>query len=370
MVAALSLRSNPHRAKAAVPPGPGSSVEYSLTYGAHVALSTAIGFLFLGEGQLSFGTRREQVAALLIAVLPPFPTSSTDNCGHHPALRHLYALAAEPRCFEAVDVQSGNAVHVPVVLELGNEKKVSPPESNQKMGIDAMSYPPGPSPSQQHAASPGINGELLSTPALQLLDAQLDRKRDEDHPSSGLISSSSSSPSDPKHTLVTPGMLPDQQMISSLVLSSPRYWPLRLSQPQLDAVLSRRQLWVQSNGKALPYALDPGGVRSLLGRVRRSEPTAQKKSAQRTNDGTELAEMAELYGEPGWVVSFARELCGLDSGLEDWIAAGLAGKCAGVSNHSGLGAWARGHLLSCIGQRRAAEVLPAALDDLVNTRCR
>lgn len=82
-IAGLSLRSAPHSPSNALPPGPTRAPSSSLTYGAHTAVGMALGFLFLGQGRLTFGTRPLAVASLLCAVLPPFPLSSQDQRASH-----------------------------------------------------------------------------------------------------------------------------------------------------------------------------------------------------------------------------------------------------------------------------------------------
>lgn len=64
-------------------------------------ISMAIGFLFLGGGALSFGTDNEAVAALVVALFPRLPDSTTDQRPHLQAFRHLYALAARKRVLKA-----------------------------------------------------------------------------------------------------------------------------------------------------------------------------------------------------------------------------------------------------------------------------
>jgi anaphase-promoting complex subunit 1 len=58
-------------------PSPGG-----LAYGNHMAMSMAVGFLFLGAGARTFSTNNEAVAALLISVFPRFPTATSDNRCH------------------------------------------------------------------------------------------------------------------------------------------------------------------------------------------------------------------------------------------------------------------------------------------------
>ncbi|GAX79204.1 hypothetical protein CEUSTIGMA_g6644.t1 [Chlamydomonas eustigma] len=100
---------------------PGSVHQVSglgINYGTNMALSMAMGFLFLGAGELTFSTSKEAVAALLVSLFPRLPTSTTDNRCHLQALRHLYALAAQPRCLTAIDIDSGQEVVVPLMVEM------------------------------------------------------------------------------------------------------------------------------------------------------------------------------------------------------------------------------------------------------------
>ncbi|GIL62358.1 hypothetical protein Vafri_16529 [Volvox africanus] len=51
-------------------------------YGAHCAVSLALGFLFLGAGTHTFSTTNSSVAALLVALFPTLPHTPTDNRCH------------------------------------------------------------------------------------------------------------------------------------------------------------------------------------------------------------------------------------------------------------------------------------------------
>ncbi|RMZ57437.1 hypothetical protein APUTEX25_004271 [Auxenochlorella protothecoides] len=329
----LSLRSAPHSPSNALPPGPTRAPSSSLTYGAHTAVGMALGFLFLGQGRLTFGTRPLAVASLLCAVLPPFPLSSQDQRASHQvsegfggeegvgcllghrALRHLYAMAAEPRCLNALDVRSGVPVYVPLTLTLAGEEK-------------------------------GTGATALGTPTLQLLDAQLAGKGG----AGGHISP-------PRHALVAPGLLPAGSRVAELRVDGPRYHRQSLAGAALRALYRRRYVWVQGTGCALPYADDPGGVRSLLARAGRG---GAGRAAPRR-----LADLARRYGELPWVAAFAAELCD-DEGAEDWVAAWLAPR-----DPKGKGewaAWARGSLLATLGQGDVGESLPLALEVLQAAR--
>mmetsp|Transcript_43891 Transcript_43891/g.171553 ORF Transcript_43891/g.171553 Transcript_43891/m.171553 type:complete len:1427 (-) Transcript_43891:119-4399(-) len=87
-------------------------------YGSQMAVTMAIGLLFLGGGSQSFDQSNETIAALVCAVYPRFPTKPADNRHHLQALRHLYALAAKPRLLEAREVDTGEPCYVPVNLKL------------------------------------------------------------------------------------------------------------------------------------------------------------------------------------------------------------------------------------------------------------
>ncbi|KAL8874469.1 MAG: hypothetical protein Q9174_000214 [Haloplaca sp. 1 TL-2023] len=87
-------------------------------YGSHLAAHLAIGVLFLGGGTHSFGTSDVAVASLLCAFYPLFPTSVLDNKSHLQAFRHLWALAAEPRCLVVRDVDTHNSLPIQVTFKL------------------------------------------------------------------------------------------------------------------------------------------------------------------------------------------------------------------------------------------------------------
>ena len=89
----------------------------SITYGSHMAISLAIGLLFLGGGTHTLSTSPAATAALLTAIVPPFPATPTDNRGHLQALRHLYVLAAVRRDVRAVDADTRSPCYAPVELQ-------------------------------------------------------------------------------------------------------------------------------------------------------------------------------------------------------------------------------------------------------------
>jgi len=87
-----------------------------LTYGAHMAVGLANGFLFLGGGSQTFSTDNASIAALMIAMFPRFPSTTSDNRWHCQAYRHLYVLAARPRLLQTVDATTLDAVSTPLEM--------------------------------------------------------------------------------------------------------------------------------------------------------------------------------------------------------------------------------------------------------------
>lgn len=85
-----------------------------INYGSHLAFGTAIGLLFLGGGTCTLGRDPKDIAALIMAFSPRFPSSTSDNQYHLQALRNLYALAVKHREIRAVDVSTGESVFVPI----------------------------------------------------------------------------------------------------------------------------------------------------------------------------------------------------------------------------------------------------------------
>ena len=74
-----------------------SRVDADLNYGHHMAFGMAIGLLFLGGGRATLCTSNEAIGALVVALYPRFPISTSDCRYHLQAFRHLYVLAVEHR---------------------------------------------------------------------------------------------------------------------------------------------------------------------------------------------------------------------------------------------------------------------------------
>ena len=89
-----------------------------VSYGSHMAIGACLGLLFAGGGSYALSTSNAAIGALLTAFFPVWPNSPDDNRYHCQAFRHLYVLALEKRVLEAIDVDSGQPVYVPLEVEL------------------------------------------------------------------------------------------------------------------------------------------------------------------------------------------------------------------------------------------------------------
>ncbi|KAH7924451.1 hypothetical protein BV22DRAFT_509025 [Leucogyrophana mollusca] len=85
-------------------------------YGVHVATHMSLGLLFLGGGRYTLGTSNSAIACMVAAFFPRFHHVSSDNKSYLQALRHLWVLAVEPRCLIARDVNTREAVYLPVKI--------------------------------------------------------------------------------------------------------------------------------------------------------------------------------------------------------------------------------------------------------------
>ncbi|KAJ8769461.1 hypothetical protein K2173_002951 [Erythroxylum novogranatense] len=95
-----------------------NSADGNASYGIQMAISLAIGFLFLGGGMRTFSTSNSSIAALLITLYPWLPTGPNDNRCHLQAFRHLYVLATEARWIQTVDVDSDLPVYAPLEVTI------------------------------------------------------------------------------------------------------------------------------------------------------------------------------------------------------------------------------------------------------------
>jgi anaphase-promoting complex subunit 1 len=96
---------------------------FASRYGTHVATHQALGLLFLGGGRYTLGTSNAAIAALVGAFFPSSNSQSSDNATYLQALRHLWVLAVEPRCITVTDVDTKEAVFLPVKITTQEDGK-------------------------------------------------------------------------------------------------------------------------------------------------------------------------------------------------------------------------------------------------------
>ncbi|KAJ5780931.1 Anaphase-promoting complex subunit 1 [Penicillium paradoxum] len=106
-------------------------IDADTPYGSHMAAHMAIGVLFLGGGSYTLGTSNRAVASLICAFYPIFPTTVLDNKCHLQAFRHLWVLAAEPRCLIPRDLDTRRPISIPITI-------ISHDESTRTIGAPCI----------------------------------------------------------------------------------------------------------------------------------------------------------------------------------------------------------------------------------------
>lgn len=114
-------------------------VSFHVWYGHQAMLNTALGWVGLGGGRMSFGRSPLAIASLFVATYPRIPTGSNDNSMQLQALRHLHVLAAENRYLDVCDATNGKTCSVPLVIELARDRpRLDGPDSGPEF-IHTMS---------------------------------------------------------------------------------------------------------------------------------------------------------------------------------------------------------------------------------------
>jgi len=199
-------------------------------YGTHVVTHLALGLLFLGGGRYTFNTSDRAVACLVCALYPIFPSRSDDHVHHLQALRHLWVLAAEPRCLIARDVdRKGQLIFLPVKLKIQEQPSGSSTPSNS---VDREV--------QMNTEPPIPNQEKLKT-----------------------------------KLLTAPTLVPEMAVIQRVKVESPRYWPFTLdlatNSYHRNYFSKSLSLWVKRKVGHLSYSQDPKGAKCIASRGRGAE---------------------------------------------------------------------------------------------------
>ncbi|WVQ68082.1 uncharacterized protein L199_006288 [Kwoniella botswanensis] len=189
-----------------------------VTYGSHMAMHMALGMLFLGRGHYTLGNSNLSIAVMSIAFFPRFLGSPGDNKSYPQAFRHLWALAVEPRCLVAKDVDTLETVYLPVKLKVKEQ-------------------------------TPGASTSTI--------DVQ-DKKS-----SGGTVKVRSQS-------LISPTLISPFENILSIEIDSPRYWSVKYdcdSPKDKLGLIRNRTIYVKRKLGFLDYNSDPKGNRSLFVRA-------------------------------------------------------------------------------------------------------
>ncbi|WWD02564.1 hypothetical protein V865_000604 [Kwoniella europaea PYCC6329] len=189
-----------------------------VTYGSHMAMHMALGMLFLGRGHYTLGNSNLSIAVMSIAFFPRFLGSPGDNKSYPQAFRHLWALAVEPRCLVAKDVDTLETVYLPVKLKVKEQ-----------------------------------------TPGASTSTIDLQQKKS----SSGTVKVRSQS-------LISPTLISPFENILSIEIDSPRYWSVKYdcdSPKDKLGLIRNRTIYVKRKLGFLDYNSDPKGNRSLFVRA-------------------------------------------------------------------------------------------------------
>ncbi|KAI5949649.1 APC1 [Candida margitis] len=90
----------------------------AMGYGGFMAINTALGFLFLGGGQMAFDDSLFGTASLITSLYPIFPKENNEYEVHLQALRHFWALAIVPRCLVVEEVGTNEPCKIPITITM------------------------------------------------------------------------------------------------------------------------------------------------------------------------------------------------------------------------------------------------------------
>jgi len=226
-------------------------VSSDIGYGSHMACHMAIGFLFLGGGTYTLGTSNKAVAALICALYPKYPTTVIDNRSHLQAFRHLWVLAVEHRCLVTRNMNDRTICPVPITVTVY--------DGITRYDIDH------------------VNND---TPTCDI-------------------------------KMVTPCILPEFDMIKSITINSPRYWPITLdfleNPKHLEKIKETQIIIVSRKSGHLDYNKDPKGNKSILCRSFSVLMYSKyKKNSQKQNI---FKDFLSAFTEDPVIFSFAKIIC-------------------------------------------------------------
>lgn len=180
-------------------------------YGYQMAVSMAIGFLFLGGGRYSISSSNKAIASLLTSLYPLWPLSPAEERYHLQLLRHIYVMGIEPRCLEARDVDLLTPEFVPVKLWVKkDEPSIRPAIRTQHSSANTFSSEPSTERNLSHEKASQLSSAASNDPQ-SLSD-------------SALILPNKSTDTIEVIETVTPCLMPPRERLLKVEISSPFYW--------------------------------------------------------------------------------------------------------------------------------------------------
>lgn len=215
-------------------------------------------------------------AAAAFVHLRSYPCSADDNQYHLQALRHLYVLAVQRRGVDAVDVDTGERLFVPLSVSLRRRNGAADAREGVDERPDQGGVPDGgpaesPNGGEEEEDDDTVSSSIV-TPARHAKEDVCMRDvgdgdgdddgdgetRGTDEGGSGLGGEElGAAAGGGVLSLVTPCVLPDLSEVSMLSINSPRYFPVELDiagNPAVAAVLRRRcRIYVKRRVGHLSY---------------------------------------------------------------------------------------------------------------------
>ncbi|CAG8479884.1 12760_t:CDS:2 [Funneliformis mosseae] len=238
---------------------PGNITTYFRSYGNYMVISMSLGFLFLGGGTYTLSTSNKAIAGLVCALFPRFPVECFDNRAHLQAFRHLWVLAAEPRCLVLRDLETREACYVPVKVTFKDFYNAS------------------------------ITKESDDTKETVVETITLD--------------------------LVAPCLLPESNFIQKIEIDSPRYWPIRLEFKKSDVMLEfwkNPTVFVKRKTGHLTYSEDPQGLWDISTHIFPRGKTLVKSKNSKAQKQKDL-DFIKIFSSDPQVQAFTRYLCEISS---------------------------------------------------------
>ncbi|CAB4461982.1 unnamed protein product [Rhizophagus irregularis] len=232
---------------------PGNTATYFRSYGNYMVISMALGFLFLGGGNYTLSTSNKAIAGLICALFSRFPVECFDNRAHLQAFRHLWILAAEPRCLILRDLETRDACHVPVKItfkDFYNSSVIKRADDTKETVVKT-----------------------------KVLD------------------------------LVAPCLLPESKFIQKIEINSPRYWPIKLEFVKNSDMISEfwkdPTIYVKRKTGHLTYSEDPQGLWDISAHIFPKGKSIISPKVKKSND----LDFIKIFSSDPQVQAFTRYLC-------------------------------------------------------------